>query len=216
MAMVNKHKLTALLLILTLLAGGCSSLGYDSNGNPITSLNVSNNFTGPQGATGTTGATGNFTGTFTGNTTFNGDLTLNGTFIQKSINNSIYSWEALYNPNNSVSNWSKIYTISPSSVSNVYTRGYVEWKWAGDVSGVGNGILISKWYFDYANGAPSVGTFGLNITSGAQIQFRLIPDGNDVWVEVASDNLIHSFGGIIDTLVFIPKPSGTPATFTVN
>lgn len=50
----------SLLLIVTLASSGCSSLGYDSSGNPITSLNVSNNFTGPQGATGATGATGSF------------------------------------------------------------------------------------------------------------------------------------------------------------
>lgn len=160
---------------------------------------------------GTTPAAGTFT-TATMTTLVN----QGGVFTQ-SIDADAHSFitRKMFEPTNAA--WATVLTITPASVTSVYTRGYVEFDFAGDTGGVGNGITRSLWYFNISNGAPTVANFGTDVTSGTgAAQVRLNVSGNAVQVQIQSSDGIGALGGTLLVTVRCPKPSGNATTFTLS
>jgi len=125
--------------------------------------------------------------------------------------------ERSFAADNAITGWTTLCTISPSTVTGVYTGFSVSMHAAGDTGSVGNGVRKSEWYASIANGPPTVSIIGTDEVAGfGAAQLRLLASGNDVLVQAASSNGTGSLGGLIDVVTRIGKPSGTAATFEIT
>lgn len=128
-----------------------------------------------------------------------------------------YIDERSFAADNAITGWTTLCTISPSTVTGVYTMFTVSMQAAGDTGSVGNGHRKSEWTVSISNGAPVASIVGTDTVVGAgAAQLRLLASGNDVLVQAASSNLTNSLGGLIDVVTRIGKPSGTSATFEIT
>lgn len=128
-----------------------------------------------------------------------------------------YIDERSFAADNAITGWTTLCTISPSTVTGVYTMHTVEMYANGDTGSVGNGARWSRWTISISNGAPVCSIVGSDTVAGSgAAQLRLLASGNDVLVQAASANLTNSLGGLIDVVTRVGKPSGTSATFEIT
>lgn len=110
-----------------------------------------------------------------------------------------------------VTSWYTVRTIALNPLSRVWTRGLVEARVAGHTSGIGSGVLESRWFFDIHDNTLAVGPITTDVTSGEAPQFRLAVSGNEVLLQVQSTNGSKAFSGLVDVRVVAPRAEGENA-----
>jgi len=129
-----------------------------------------------------------------------------------------FHWRDVWNVD--VVAYTTILTITPSTVSQVWTQGIVKAHIMGHTGAVGNGCVVSAWRFAIADNPPTVAVLGTDITEGGGAPaFRLNMSGNNIQVQVRSSNGSASFTGLAAIEVFATHgagSSGSSMTYTIS
>lgn len=115
-----------------------------------------------------------------------------------------------------VTSWATIRTIAPSTITNIYTMGVVYLKAMGYTVSQGNGLRLSKWNFAIYNATPTVAVIGTDETSGFAPQCRLILSGNNILVQVQSNDGTNTFEGMAIVEISCPRDYNSAATYTIS
>jgi len=90
-----------------------------------------------------------------------------------------------------------------------YGRGFVEINVGGLTNNVGSGARFSRWYFDYAGGAPTVAVVGSDVASGnGPCAFQLAVSGNNVLLQAKSFDGTNTQLSTLVARIYIPALSG--------
>lgn len=162
--------------------------------------------------------TGSASLNLTGAATIGGGAQIKGGPVQDRVdatNNALVD-RRVFRQSNAISAFTTILTITPATVTSVFTEGVVEITLAGDTNSIGGSTKV-MWWFDISNAAPTVGAMAASpaYTHGSPGQAKLVVSGNNILVQIASNDATHTLGGVVEVKTIIPAPSTTPTTFTL-
>jgi hypothetical protein len=132
------------------------------------------------------------------------------------VSNRKFTWEA-FKSFSGVSSFFTMYEITPSTVTNLYVSGYIEARVSAYTTTAisDSGVLVARWAFKYANGAPTAVKLDETREDNAP-QLTVSAHTNAVAIAVSSKNGTSTCVGSISIIVFIPNDNGNGvATFTI-
>jgi hypothetical protein len=189
--------------------------------------NGTNGTNGPDGATGLVGNITTNSGTLTNQVNISvlglGTVSTSASGSTVTITgkqawevNSLYPktgiYEAVYQMSD-LTSWGTVITFTPSTVTGVWCHGILEVWVMGATGGVGQGSKRSTWYFDIQNGTPTVAQIGADIDTGSPPDMRLSLSGNNILLQVQSNDGTHGVRGTTSIHLILPYGS-FPEGFT--
>ena len=108
-----------------------------------------------------------------------------------------------------VTSYATQFTLTPSVVSNLWTRGIIYFEVSGHTSAAGSGTRSGYRYFDIADDAPTVGDMGSDRETGTPPAFRVTTSTNDILLQVQSYNASNAIDGTLYVKIMVPRGAGS-------
>ena len=108
-----------------------------------------------------------------------------------------------------VTTYATQFTLTPSVVSNLWTRGIIYFEVSGHTSAAGSGTRSGYRYFDIADAAPTVGDAGSDRETGTPPAFRVTTSTNDILLQVQSYNASNAIDGTLYVKIMVPRGAGS-------